>query len=123
MKTKLMMLMILAIPMAPAFAAEPVCKAEKPVVMRIGKDEFRIAFGITGDGCTDKPCNGTIRYHAAWRADDGVGNTENKLLSFNIPDGAKRSIAVDRHYFDTSEGKHTTDLVDVTVDKISCQTM
>jgi hypothetical protein len=124
MKYKALFLMLACF--GTAHAAEPVCKAaisDKPLVMRIGKDEFRIAFSVTGEGCAAKNCSGTIRYQAAWRTEEGVSSTENKLVSFNIPDGAKRSIAVDRHYFDTAEGKHTTDLVDVTVEKITCQAM
>jgi hypothetical protein len=32
-----------------------------------------------------------------------------------------RTIAVDRQYFDTAEGQHTTDVVKVSVDAITCR--
>ena len=103
-----------------AAAACSVTVSEQPVVMRIGKDEFRIAFGVNSDTCRDSGCTGTIRYQAAWQTEDGLTNVERKLLSFSIPNGASKSIAVDRHYFDTAEGKHTTDVVRVSVDDVSC---
>jgi hypothetical protein len=33
---------------------------------------------------------------------------------------ASRAITVDRQYFDTAEGQHTTDVVKVSVDRITC---
>lgn len=92
----------------------------EPVVMRLDKDEFRIAFGVAGERCASEGCNGVIRYQADWKTEDGVARTDSKLLSYTVPRGANRSIAVDRHYFDTAEGKHTTDIVKVRVDEVSC---
>lgn len=106
------------------FAASPACSvsmSQDPVVLRVGKDEFRIAFGLNGEQCSNTGCAGTIDYRAAWKADDGTTRSEQKHLSYSIPDGAKRSLVVDRHYFDTSEGKHTTDITKVSVDSVSCE--
>jgi hypothetical protein len=123
MKT-LISLLLAVLPIASAVAATPaVCSVqikEEPVVIRMDKDEFRIAFGVSGDACRDNGCSGVIRYKAAWRTDDGIGRIDDKVLNYEIPSGANQSIVVDRHYFDTSEGKHTTDLFHVTVDDVSC---
>jgi hypothetical protein len=122
MKTILTVL-ILALAAGNAVAAESTCAvsvSSDPLVIRMDKDEFRIAFGVTGNACEKDGCAGVIRYRAAWRTEDGAGATDSKVLSYEIPSGAKRSIAVDRHYFDTSEGRHTTDLVGVEVDEVSC---
>ena len=118
-------LLMLALPLGEAFAATPaaVCAVtvtEEPVIIRMDKDEFRIAFGVSGERCQESGCAGVIRYKAAWRTENGEQSVESKLLSYDIPNGASKSIAVDRHYFDTSEGKHTTELVQVTVDDVSC---
>jgi hypothetical protein len=91
-----------------------------PVVMRINKDEFRIVFGVEGDKCPASGCAGTIAYTAAWKTEDGLTSTDVKHVNYKVPNGATRSIAVDRHYFDTAEGQHTTDIVHVNVDKVSC---
>jgi hypothetical protein len=123
MKTILASL-VLALAAGNAVAAESSCAVtvnNEPVIIRMNKDEFRIAFGVTGDACRDHGCAGVIRYRAAWRTEDGAEATDAKVLSYDIPNGASQSIAVDRHYFDTSEGKHTTELVGVTVDAVSCQ--
>lgn len=120
--TLIAMLPFAMLPVGNAAAVSAACSVtvnDQPVVMRIGKDEFRIAFGVNADAC-QSGCSGTIRYQAAWRTDDGVTNVDRKQLSYSIPDGATRSIAVDRHYFDTAEGKHTTDIVHVSVDDVSC---
>jgi len=92
----------------------------EPVIMRMSKDEFRIVFGVSGDQCSEKGCSGIIKYKAEWRTQEGTGNVDSKMLSYAIPSGSSRSIAVDRHYFDMGEGKHTTDLVHVSVDEVSC---
>ncbi|HEY0180029.1 MAG TPA: hypothetical protein VGC30_10415 [Dokdonella sp.] len=109
---------------AAAQAAEPAtCAAavtHDPVVMRLGKDEFRIAFGVGGERCASEGCDGVIRYHASWKTEDGASRSDTKLLSYSVPRGASRTVAVDRHYFDTAEGKHTTDIVQVNVDDVSC---
>ena len=107
-------------------AAEATCAVNvtnDPVVIRMDKDEFRIAFGVAGDACEKRAARASSATSAAWRTEDGAEATDNKVLSYDIPSGAKRSIAVDRHYFDTSEGRHTTDLVDVKIDDVSCATL
>ena len=104
---------------APASACS-VSLTNEPVVMRINKDEFRIVFGVAGDQCTADGCSGVINYKAAWKTEDGATSTDNKRLSYTVPRGATRTVAVDRHYFDTAEGKHTTDIVKVSVDEVSC---
>ncbi len=122
MKTLAALTLILA-PLTSTLGAEScsVSLAQDPVVMRLGKDEFRIAFGLHADRCAAAGCTGTIEYDASWKADDGVTRSERKHLVYAIPDGAQRSIVVDRHYFDTSEGKHTTDVTQVAVQTVSCQ--
>jgi hypothetical protein len=123
MKT-LALLALALLPTVSVFAASESCSvslSQDPVVIRVGKDEFRIAFGLNGEQCASNGCNGTIDYSAAWKTDDGVARSEQKHLSYSIPDGAKRSLVVDRHYFDTSEGKHTTDVTKVSVDSVSCE--
>jgi hypothetical protein len=124
MKT-LFALLMLASPLSEAIAATPaasctVTVTQDPVIIRMDKDEFRIAFGVSGERCQESGCAGVIRYKAAWRTENGEQSVESKLLSYDIPNGASQSIAVDRHYFDTSEGKHTTNLVQVTVDDVTC---
>jgi hypothetical protein len=37
-----------------------------------------------------------------------------------VSPNASRTIAVDRQYFDTAEGQHTTDVLKVSVDAITC---
>ena len=116
---------VLALSVGDVFAATPAatCAVEvtkDAVIIRMDKDEFRIAFGVSGDRCEQSGCAGVIRYKAAWRTENGQEAVDTKLLSYDIPNGANHSIAVDRHYFDTSEGKHTTDLVEVTIDDVSC---
>ena len=117
--------LVLALSIGDVFAATPAatCAVEvtqDPVIIRMDKDEFRIAFGVSGETCEQSGCAGVIRYKAEWKTDDGKQSVDTKLLSYDIPNGASHSIAVDRHYFDTSEGKHTTDLVQVTVEDVSC---
>ncbi len=123
MKT-LALLAFALIPAGSVFAASESCSvslAQEPVVMRLGKDEFRIAFGLNGAQCLQSGCNGTIDYRAEWKTEDGAKRIESKQLTYAIPDGTQRSIVVDRHYFDTSEGKHTTDLTQVSVEAVSCE--
>jgi hypothetical protein len=105
---------------AASASACSVSLTNEPVVMRLNKDEFRIAFGVAGDQCTTDGCSGVINYKAAWKTEDGATLTDSKRLSYTVPRGATRTVAVDRHYFDTAEGKHTTDIVKVSVDEVSC---
>jgi hypothetical protein len=118
-----MVLALMTLPAAPAFSAPAACTVsltQEPLVMRVGKDEFRIAFGVEGASCNDTGCAGSIKYKATWQTEQGTQVVDRKTLDFSIPSGAKRSISVDRHYFDTSEAGHTTQVVHVDVDGISC---
>jgi hypothetical protein len=92
---------------------------QEPLVMRINKDEFRIAFGINGERCGDNGCSGMIRYRVDWKITDGATHSELKHVHFTVSPSASRTIAVDRQYFDTAEGQHTTDIVKVSVDAIT----
>jgi hypothetical protein len=104
-----------------ASAAErPVSLSQEPLVMRLSKDEFRIAFGVNAPQAAAAGCNGVIRYRVEWKTEDGTQRSENKLVSYTVAPHASRTITVDRQYFDTSEGMHTTDIVKVRVDSISC---
>ena len=114
---------LFAVPIAGAVAAPSTCSvslSQDPLPMRIGKDEFRIAFGLDAASCEGYGCSGSIRYKATWQTEDGRQSTELKSVGFTIPNGARRSISVDRHYFDTAEAQHTTQIVAVDVDQISC---
>lgn len=93
---------------------------QDPLVMRIGKDEFRIAFGLDAATCREAGCSGLIKYKATWQAEDGTRNSEQKSVGFSIPSGAERSLTVDRSYFDNGEAQHTTEVVNVDVAEISC---
>ena len=113
-----------ALPCSGAFATEGTCSVsltQDPLVMRLGKDEFRIAFGLDASSCKDGGCSGSIRYNTTWETEDGSRMTEQKTVTFAIPEGAERSLSVDRSYFDTAEAKHTTKVVGVDVSQISCE--
>jgi len=121
----MMALAAAVLPFASTFAvAQDTCSVsltQDPLVMRVGKDEFRVAFGLDGGACkASGGCSGPIRYNATWQAEDGTRNTEQKTVAFEIPQGAERSLSVDRSYFDNGEAQHTTQLVDVGVDQIRC---
>jgi hypothetical protein len=111
-----------AIPGAAAFAEDTcsVSLTEDPLVMRLGKDEFRIAFGLDAASCKGAGCSGSIRYNTTWETEDGVRSVEQKTVSFDIPPGAERSLSVDRGYFDTAEARHTTNVVSIDVSQIHC---
>lgn len=93
---------------------------QSPLVMRLGKDEFRVAFGISSVGCTASGCYGAIRYRVNWKAEDGTTHSDIREVGYTVVPTAARTITVDRQYFDTSEGAHTTDVVEVTVAGITC---
>jgi len=93
---------------------------QEPLVMRLNKDEFRIAFGINGERCGGNGCSGIIRYRVDWKTQDGTTRSEVKHVSYLVSPLAGRTIAVDRQYFDTAEGQHTTDVVKVSIDAITC---
>jgi hypothetical protein len=93
---------------------------QDPLVMRLNKDEFRIAFGINGERCGENGCSGIIRYRVDWKTTDGTTRSEIKHVQYTVSPRAARTIAVDRQYFDTAEGQHTTDVVKVRIDAITC---
>jgi len=101
-------------------AAGSVSLTQEPVVIRLNKDEFRIAFGINAEGIAAKSCNGTIRYRVDWTTEDGFARSETRHVNYTMPAEARRTITVDRQFFDTREGAHTTNVVKVHVDKITC---
>ena len=105
---------------AQASAAPAVSLTQSPLVMRMGKDEFRIAFGIKSAGCAPNGCHGVIRYRVNWKAEDGTTSWGIREVGYRVLPHTGRSITVDRQYFDTAEGAHTTDVVEVTVDRITC---
>jgi hypothetical protein len=108
---------------AGAGAAPPAERAvsltQEPLVMRLNKDEFRIAFGINGERCGQNGCSGIIHYRVDWKTADGTTRREIKHVNYTVSPDAPRTIAVDRQYFDTAEGHQTTDVVKVSVDTIS----
>jgi hypothetical protein len=104
---------------APA-AARPVSLSQEPLVMRLSKDEFRIAFGIEAVRGAPNGCAGVIRYRVDWRTEDGTRRSELRQVSYRVSPLANRAITVDRQYFDTAEGQHTTDVVKVSVERITC---
>jgi hypothetical protein len=116
-------LCLLALTVADALAVEPagssVSLSQSPLVMRMSKDEFRIVFGLNGRQCLASGCHGQIHYRVSWKTEDGRSHSEVKQINYTVPAHAGRSIAVDRQYFDTGEGQHTTEVVKVSVDDIS----
>jgi hypothetical protein len=109
---------------AAALGAEPasprlVSLTQEPLIMRLNKDEFRIAFGINGERCGANGCSGMIHYRVDWKTADGALRSETKHVSYTVSPLAPRTIAVDRQYFDTAEGQHTTDVVKVRVNAIT----
>ncbi len=89
--------------------------------MRLSKDEFRIAFGIDVPGCAARGCTGHVHYRIAWRTEDGTLVEETKRVSYSVPPNYGRTMIVDRQYLDTAEGAHTTEVVRVTVKRITCE--
>jgi hypothetical protein len=107
---------------APAPAPKhSVSLTQDPLIMRLNKDEFRIAFGLNGERCGAKGCSGMIRYRVDWKTADGATHSEIKHVSYTVSPRVHRTIAVDRQYFDTAEGQHTTDVVKVSIDAITCR--
>lgn len=117
-------LAVLTMSAAAGAAAPPqraVSLTQEPLIMRLNKDEFRIAFGINGERCGANGCSGVIRYRVDWKTADGTARSEIKRVGYSVSPLAPRTIAVDRQYFDTAEGRHTTDVVKVRVDAITCR--
>jgi hypothetical protein len=104
---------------AAAALKRSVSLTQDPLVMRLDKDEFRIAFGINADGLGSNGGNGVIRYRVDWKAEDGTARSEIKRVSYTVLPGTSRTITVDHQYFDTAAGEHTTDVVKVSVDQIT----
>lgn len=98
----------------------PASLTQDPIVMRLSKDEFRIAFGIDAQRCAANGGYGVIRYRVDWKADDGTTRSETKFVNYTVSPSASRTIAVDRQYFHSAEGQHRTDVVKVKVDSITC---
>jgi len=125
MKTITLSLVAMMTLSAGAIAAPPaerlVSLTQEPLVMRLNKDEFRIAFGIHGERCGANGCSGMIRYRVDWKSADGAIRSEIKYVSYTVPPLAGGTIAVDRQYFDTAEGQHTTNVVRVSIDAITCR--
>src|SRR6202167_4601055 len=121
MKTIALSLLAMLTVSAAAGAAPPSARSvslpQEPLIMRLNKDEFRIAFGINGERCGANGCNGMIRYRVDWQTADGTRRSETKNVNYSVP---PRTIAVDRRYFDPAEGQQTTDVVKVSVDAIPC---
>lgn len=92
-----------------------------PLVMRLNNDEFRIAFGIDGKQCMPSGCSGSIHYRVHWRTADGTARSDARRVSYQVSPHSGRTIAVDRQYLDTAEGAHTTDVLGVSVDRITCR--
>jgi hypothetical protein len=93
---------------------------QQPLVMRLSKDEFRIAFGVNAQGCESNGCSGVIHYKVTWKTEDGTVAFESKRVAYSVLPHYTRTITVDRQYFDTAEGAHTTEVVKVAVDRITC---
>ena len=115
-----LMMMTLSASAAPA-SKHSVSLTQDPVIMRLNKDEFRIAFGINGERCGNNGCSGMISYRVDWKTADGATRSEIKHLSYTVLPRARRTIAVDRQYFDTAEGQQTTEVVKVRIDAITCR--
>lgn len=94
---------------------------QAPLVMRVDKDEFRIVFGIDGLACGQNGGSGAIHYRVEWKTADGATRSETKQVGYTVSPLASRTIAVDRQYFDTAEGAHTTEVLKVSVDRITCR--
>ena len=126
MKTMISLPLLAALTLSATAGAAPrsersVTLTQDPLVMRLNKDEFRIAFGINGERCGANGCSGMIRYRVDWKTADGATRSEVKRVGYSVSPRAPRTIAVDRQYFDTAEGRHTTDVVRVRVDGITCR--
>jgi hypothetical protein len=102
-------------------AGPAVFVTQDPLVMRMSKDEFRIAFGINAGHCGASGCHGVIRYRVSWRAEDGTTGSDVKQVAYAVAPRAPRSIVVDRQYFDTAEAEHTTEITHVSIDRITCR--
>jgi hypothetical protein len=94
---------------------------QAPLVMRLSKDEFRVAFGVNGERCFPAGCGGWIRYRVVWKTESSLTRSEIRRVNYVVSPNSRRSITVDRQYFDTAEGAHTTQVVSLNVELITCQ--
>src|ERR1700683_1071715 len=94
---------------AAAPAAHSVSLTQEPLVMRLNKDEFRIAFGINGEQCAPNGCNGSIRYRVEWKTTDGMTRSEIKQVNYTVSPDAPHTLPVHRQDFDTPAAGHTTE--------------
>jgi hypothetical protein len=104
---------------APA-SRRAVSLTQKPLVMRLDKDEFRIAFGLNAGRFASNGCNGVIDYRIDWRTEDGTTRSLAKRVNYTVLPGVNRTITVDHQYLDTVAAAGTTEVVKVSVDKITC---
>src|SRR5260370_29067842 len=87
---------------------------QDPLVMRLSKDEFRIAFGVNAQGCASNGCSGVIHYRVKWKTEQGTVMSAFRRVSYNVLPHSSRTITVDRQYFDPAASAHTTAVVNVT---------
>lgn len=93
---------------------------QAPLVMRLDKDEFRIAFGLNAEQCGANGCDGVISYRVDWKDADGTIRSEQKRVNYAAPPpGAARTIAVDHQYLAGARGEHEIQIVKVSVDQVS----
>ena len=92
---------------------------QEPLVMRLDKDEFRIAFGLNAEQCGANGCDGVISYRVDWKDADGIIRSEQKRVIYAAPPGAARTIAVDHQYLAGARGEHEIQIVKVSVDQVS----
>src|SRR6202789_1563292 len=100
MKTIPLALLAVLTMSAAAGAAPPsqrsVSLTQDPLIMRLNKDEFRIAFGINGERCGANGCSGMIRYRVDWKTADGTTRSEIKSVGYSVAPLARRTIGVPR---------------------------
>ena len=93
---------------------------QEPLVMRLDKDEFRIAFGVNAEQCGANGCDGVISYRVDWKDADGTIRSEQRQVNYAAPPGANRTIAVDHQYLAGARGEHEIQIIKVSVDQMSC---
>jgi hypothetical protein len=89
---------------------------QAPLVIRLNKEEFLIAFGLDAEKCGANGCNGVISSRVVWKAEDGTTRSTLSRVTFLAPAGAERTIAVDHQHF---KGNGTTQILSVSVEGIS----
>jgi hypothetical protein len=89
---------------------------QDPLVIRLNKDEFLIAFGVDAKKCGTNGCNGVINSRVDWKAEDGTIRSTLSRVTFTAPAGADRTIAVDHQHL---KGNGTTQILSVSVEGIS----